>query len=116
MAEAICSDNTNDSVGDEDLQFINDMKNDPSTVIDDKRQPSYHSRKRNSSFSEYFEGDLSQNLLSRNHFLRRDSELQSETVNAIVNRISEKNYNGLRLILKEDNRKQNSQANLVFLI
>merc|ERR1711887_376055 len=30
--------------------------------------------RRNSSFAEYFEGDLSQNLLSRSHFSHRDSE------------------------------------------
>ena len=32
-----------------------------------------HGMRRNSSFADYFEGDLSQNLLSRSHFSHRDS-------------------------------------------
>ena len=68
----------------------------------------YHSKKRNSSFSEYFEGDLSQNLLSRKHFIRRDSELPTETVNAIVNRIKEEDSTGL--ILKVENKQKIPQA------
>ena len=58
----------------------------------------------NSSFSEYFEGDLSQNLHSRKHFLRRHSELPTETVNAIVSRIKDEDSTGL--LLKVENKQK----------
>merc|ERR1719495_381463 len=64
---------------DEDLDFLKTIKKEKMTssgsskdLLDFKR------RRRNSSFADFFEGDLSQNLLSRRHFLGRDSECFSD--------------------------------------
>ena len=53
---------------DHDLKFLAEIKSEgpsekPSTHIPDAV---YLGMRRNSSFADYFEGDLSQNLLSRN--------------------------------------------------
>ena len=63
--------------------------------------------RRNSSFSDMFEGDLSQNLLSRRHFKHGESDAPSETVNAIVSHIrDEKPTNVLHLQKDEPERKK----------
>ena len=64
-------------VGEEDLSFLQDIK----TEQTEKNSLQMNlSMRRNSSFAEYFEGDLSQNLLSRSHFSHKDS--------GVVNRIT----------------------------
>merc|ERR1719167_224808 len=64
---------------DEGLDFLKTIKKEKMTpsgsskdLLDFKR------RRRNSSFADFFEGDLSQNLLSRRHFLSRKSECSSD--------------------------------------
>ena len=49
----------------------------------------YHGMRRNSSFADYFEGDLSQNLLSRRHFysLNESSTSTSSDKEQIINNI-----------------------------
>ena len=111
-AEAVCC-NTHVpqvTVSDEDHDLMNITSSLPSVTNVEKNgyllvdYSMYHSKKRNSSFSEYFEGDLSQNLLSRKHFLRRDSELPTATVNAIVSRIKDEDSTGL--FLKVENKQK----------
>jgi len=65
---------------DHDLQFLAEIKNEvpasasrassasASTDTDPALAPVYLGMRRNSSFADYFEGDLSQNLLSRRNF------------------------------------------------
>ena len=107
MARAIGADNTNALVGEDELAFINDMKKVPSQKNISSRNSSSdlnisHGMRRNSSFAEYFEGDLSQNLLSRRHFLRRDSVEKSDPVTAIVNHIRKEDSKDLGLVIKRD--------------
>ena len=66
------------TVTQEDLSFLQNIK----TVTTDKDLIQRdQGMRRNSSFADYFEGDLSQNLLSRSHFSHRDSEgAQNTTV------------------------------------
>merc|ERR1711892_1078347 len=89
-----------DRVGQDDLEFIKDLKkvqskknitSNPSS----KDLQIYLGMRRNSSFAEYFEGDLSQNLLSRSHFPRRDSAaaVKSDAVDAIVKQIRTEDTN-----------------------
>lgn len=51
----------------EDLEFLYNIKSEGGENIHTK-DSIYHGMRRNSSFADYFEGDLSQNLLSRRHF------------------------------------------------
>ena len=107
MARAIGSDNTNALVGEDELAFINDMKKVPSQKNISSRNSSsdlkiYHGMRRNSSFAEYFEGDLSQNLLSRKHFLHRDSVEKSDPVTAIVNHIRKEDSKDLGFVINRD--------------
>ena len=105
MTEAVCRDISTPQVivTDDDLGLMNNSSDDCVVKSVERNDhlladfTKYHSKKRNSSFSEYFEGDLSQNLLSRKHFQRRDSELANDTVNAIVSRIREEDYHWLTL-------------------
>lgn len=64
-----------DYEGKENLQFLYDLKHEEALInsedaqnIHTKGDSIYHGMRRNSSFADYFEGDLSQNLLSRRHF------------------------------------------------
>ena len=100
MAKEICADRSCDRVGQDDLEFIKDMKKVPSkknltSNPSSKDLQIYLGMRRNSSFAEYFEGDLSQNLLSRSHFPRRDSAaaVKSDTVDAIVKQIRTEDTN-----------------------
>jgi len=47
----------------------------------------YHGMRRNSSFADYFEGDLSQNLLSRRHFCSLSESSTSSNKEQIINNI-----------------------------
>ena len=107
MAKSLCSDNTNDFVGEDELEFINDMKKvqshkNLSSKSSSKDLQMYHGMRRNSSFAEYFEGDLSQNLLSRSHFTHRDSGVQSGAVNALVKQIRREECRDIMPISKAD--------------
>ena len=100
MAKTICADRSCDRVGQDDLEFIKDMKKVPSqknlaSNPSSKDLQIYLGMRRNSSFAEYFEGDLSQNLLSRSHFPRRDSAaaVKNDTVDAIVKQIRTEDTN-----------------------
>eukprot|EP00091_Calanus_sinicus_P003093 TRINITY_DN13247_c0_g1_i2.p1 TRINITY_DN13247_c0_g1~~TRINITY_DN13247_c0_g1_i2.p1 ORF type:complete len:192 (-),score=39.13 TRINITY_DN13247_c0_g1_i2:335-874(-) len=119
MAEAVCCDTPGPQVSVSEEQDMESSTHSLPVVTNVERSTHllidysiYRSKKRNSSFSEYFEGDLSQNLLSRKHFLRRDSELPTATVNAIVSRIKEEDSTGL--LLKIENRQKISQTQLPF--
>ena len=106
MANALCSDNTNALIGEDEITFINDMKKVPSHKnLTSKSSPKdlhiYQGMRRNSSFADYFEGDLSQNLLSRKHFTHRDSGIQSDAVNAIVKQIRSEDCRDLGLVVKK---------------
>ena len=113
MERAICTDRTED-----DLAFINEMKNE--TMRDLK---AYHGMRRNSSFADYFEGDLSQNLLSRSHFGRRDSGITSDAANNIVNHIKNKNNTDHialdnvvnKVITQEESRRKKKLSQVQYL-
>ena len=60
----------------------------------------YHGLKRNSYYSVYFEGDLSQ---ERKHFLIRDSIELSDTVTAVIKQIRNEESSDLGLVLNKDN-------------
>ena len=127
MAEAVCRDISTPQVivTDDDLGLMNNSSNDcvvksveriDHLLVDFTK---YHRKKRNSSFSEYFEGDLSQNLLSRKHFQCRDSELANDTVNAIVSRIREEDSHWLTLNVENKSQVTFLQAfhfHLVFFV
>ena len=74
---------------DDDLEFINKMRMENSLsgirkVCSSKDLLIHKGRRRNSSFAEFFEGDLTQNLLSRKNFVSRDCGSFSDTVSSIV--------------------------------
>ena len=97
---AITSDNN-----DQDLQFLAEIKNEiPSDKIAPRRDsthpqdPLYLGMRRNSSFADYFEGDLSQNLLSRRFFPSSSASSSSssdhqhqEVIDSLVNKIQNDN-------------------------
>ena len=117
MAKSLCSDNTNDFVGEDELEFINDMKKVPShknlsSKSSSKDLQIYHGMRRNSSFAEYFEGDLSQNLLSRSHFTHRDSGVQSDAVNAIVKQIRSEDCRKVGLVVKKEEGEEGRKKKL----
>ena len=68
--------------------------------------------RRNSSFAEYFEGDLSQNLLSRSHFTHRDSGVQSDAVNAIVKQIRSEDCRKVELVVKKEEGEEGRKKKL----
>ena len=86
---------------DQDLKFLAEIKNEvPSEKIQSSQIPDsvYLGMRRNSSFADYFEGDLSQNLLSRRFFpTLSDSSSSSgdhqhqEVINRLVNKIQNDN-------------------------
>ena len=85
---------------DQDLKFLAEIKNEvPSEKISSQIPDSvYLGMRRNSSFADYFEGDLSQNLLSRRFFpTLSDSSSSSsdhqhqEVINRLVNKIQNDN-------------------------
>eukprot|EP00092_Neocalanus_flemingeri_P034639 GFUD01037680.1.p1 GENE.GFUD01037680.1~~GFUD01037680.1.p1 ORF type:complete len:190 (+),score=58.76 GFUD01037680.1:37-606(+) len=99
MAEAIAR------VGEDDLAFINEMKKEPSSSCIEEISPTKvlffnRNRRRNSSFAEFFEGDLSQNLLSRRHFSSRGSVDPGTTVSAIVRQIKDEDPTNMGLMMK----------------
>jgi hypothetical protein len=117
MAKDLCSDNTNARMGEDELEFINDMKKVPShknltSKSSSKDLQIYHELRRNSSFAEYFEGDLSQNLLSRSHFTHRDSGVHSDAVNAIVKHIKTEECRELGLVFKKGEGGEGRKKNL----
>ena len=88
----------------EDLDFLSEIKNEVSSLsntaegqhLEETSQnvlrrnfSVYHGMRRNSSFADYFEGDLSQNLLSRRHFysLSESSTSTSSDKEQIINNI-----------------------------
>ena len=97
---AITSDNN-----DQDLQFLAEIKNEiPSDKIAPRgdsthpQDPLYLGMRRNSSFADYFEGDLSQNLLSRRFFPSSSASSSSssdhqhqEVIDSLVNKIQNDN-------------------------
>ena len=75
----------------QELNFITEIKNEVSAPPRDRDslQPDlsvYLGMRRNSSFADYFEGDLSQNLLSRRHF-SESSSTKSGLISTLVNKI-----------------------------
>ena len=73
----------------QELNFITEIKNEFSAPPRDSLQPDlsvYLGMRRNSSFADYFEGDLSQNLLSRRHF-SESSSTKSGLISTLVNKI-----------------------------
>merc|ERR1711915_234788 len=96
-SQALESDNNN-----QDLTFLTEIKNEvpgssSSSQTSDSTQSNlsvYLGMRRNSSFADYFEGDLSQNLLSRRFFpTLSDSSSSSndhehqKVFNSLVNKI-----------------------------
>merc|ERR1711953_609401 len=83
----------------QDLEFLTEIKdevlvsprNNTSPIISGHEQDHselsvYLGMRRNSSFADYFEGDLSQNLLSRRHF-NESSSTKSGLISTLVNKI-----------------------------
>ena len=84
----------------QDLDFLTEIKDEalvnPSNITDttttnnsEQNQSDlsvYLGMRRNSSFADYFEGDLSQNLLSRRHF-SESSSTKSGIISTLVNKI-----------------------------
>ena len=83
----------------QDLDFLTEIKDEvltspgttPSTTtsdhdLDHAELSVYLGMRRNSSFADYFEGDLSQNLLSRRHFSESSSR-KSGIISTLVNKI-----------------------------
>ena len=81
-----------------DLNFLTEIKNEVSITEVNGRNfeqasasPTslYLGMRRNSSFADYFEGDLSQNLLSRRHFLYKDASSSNEqkVISSLVDEI-----------------------------
>lgn len=84
----------------QDLDFLTEIKDEalvnPSNITDttttnnsEQNQSDlsiYLGMRRNSSFADYFEGDLSQNLLSRRHF-SESSSTKSGKISTLVNKI-----------------------------
>merc|ERR1712110_1334210 len=82
----------------QDLIFLTEIKNEvpgtPATTSQDSHNNDklqsdlsvYLGMRRNSSFADYFEGDLSQNLLSRRHF-GQSSSTKSGLISTLVNKI-----------------------------
>ena len=77
-----------------DLNFLTEIKNEVSALsqpFSDTVSPTsvYLGMRRNSSFADYFEGDLSQNLLSRRHFLYSDASSSNEqkVISSLVDEI-----------------------------
>lgn len=107
--KAICTDKTNALVEESELAFINELKSDSESVgiknpINDIK--SYHGMRRNSSFADYFEGDLSQNLLSRSHFTHRDSSIPGNTVDILVEKIRHPDSQDLGLVVQAEVKKK----------
>ena len=88
-SRALESDNNN-----QDLTFLTEIRNEvpaksSSPQTSDSTQTNlsvYLGMRRNSSFADYFEGDLSQNLLSRRHF-SESSSTRSGLISTLVNKI-----------------------------
>ena len=94
----------------EDLQFLEEMKHEAASIVCEDVQTSsgarvqdslYLGMRRNSSFADYFEGDLSQNLLSRRHFLHANDvsstgavESEKQIVNGILDQIKSESQRG----------------------
>ena len=87
---------------DQDLKFLAEIKNEvPSSEKNSSSQipdSVYLGMRRNSSFADYFEGDLSQNLLSRRFFPSLSDYSSSssdhqhqEVINRLVNKIQNDN-------------------------
>ena len=83
----------------QDLDFLKEIKNEvlvnPSNITNNSNSNNeqdhselsvYLGMRRNSSFADYFEGDLSQNLLSRRHF-SESSSTKSGIISTLVNKI-----------------------------
>ena len=86
----------------QDLDFLTEIKDEalvnPSNITDTTTTTTSNSEqnqsdlsvylgmRRNSSFADYFEGDLSQNLLSRRHF-SESSSTKSGKISTLVNEI-----------------------------
>ena len=86
----------------QDLDFLTEIKDEalvnPSNIRDTTTTTTSNSEqnqsdlsvylgmRRNSSFADYFEGDLSQNLLSRRHF-SESSSTKSGKISTLVNKI-----------------------------
>ena len=105
---------------DDDLEFINNMKMENSLsgiskVCSSKDLLIHKGRRRNSSFAEFFEGDLSQNLLSRKDFASRDCESFSDTVSSMFNHIRGENSEdmGLNMKIGHDDRLENRKLSQV---
>ena len=83
---------------DHDLKFLAEIKNEVPSEKTQIPDSVYLGMRRNSSFADYFEGDLSQNLLSRRFFptLSDSSSSSSDhehqkVINSLVNKIQNDN-------------------------
>ena len=85
---------------DHDLKFLAEIKNEVPSDKTSSHIPDavYLGMRRNSSFADYFEGDLSQNLLSRRFFPTLSDYSSSssghqhqEVINSLVNKIQNDN-------------------------
>merc|ERR1711953_1308438 len=83
----------------QDLEFLTEIKDEVLVSPSNNTSPNtsdhghdhselsvYLGMRRNSSFADYFEGDLSQNLLSRRHF-NESSSTKSGLISTLVNKI-----------------------------
>ena len=83
----------------QDLEFLTEIKDEVLVSPSNNTSPTtsehghdhselsvYLGMRRNSSFADYFEGDLSQNLLSRRHF-NESSSTKSGLISTLVNKI-----------------------------
>ena len=83
----------------QDLEFLTEIKDEVLVSPSNNKSPTtsdhghdhselsvYLGMRRNSSFADYFEGDLSQNLLSRRHF-NESSSTKSGLISTLVNKI-----------------------------
>jgi len=114
--------NVNEADGD-DLTFINELNKEPKESKLGKCDSSadmlvlYRNRRRNSSFAEYFEGDLSQLLLSRKHFKRRATMETNEALDIIANTIKETECadNGVVVNFKKDQISKKKKISEILL-
>ena len=100
----------------EDLDFLSEIRNEVSSLSNTAEGQNleetsqnvlrrnfsvYHGMRRNSSFADYFEGDLSQNLLSRRHFYSLNESSTStssdkeQIINNIVDQIKDQGRNNI---------------------
>jgi len=107
---------------DHDLKFLAEIKSEGSSEKTSAHIPDavYLGMRRNSSFADYFEGDLSQNLLSRRCFPTLSDYSSSssdhqdqEVINSLVNKIQNDNKNTITTPLPSRDKKSTKFSEII---